>query len=749
MGEAALGSPRRVLVVGTVALVVLHLYLSKDLTGPWVVPDEAGYLGNARWLVGDRTWPMPYSPLYASGYAAVLAPVMALIPDPGMQWRAVVGVNALLLAAVLPLLHRVLTRVVGVAERPALAAAAVGAVVPAVLASGFSAVSENLVLPVVLASVLAIHAAARPGRLRAQVWYGPAVACLYLAHPRFTLAIAVALAVLALGRARRSMSTVVAAVNALGLAAGVAIGIGVNRWMASSRWVEVQRAEGGWEEWEPLLTTRAGVRELVVTGAGQAWYLLAGTFGLAMIGIVAAGLAATGRGPLAAPADPADGRPVDPAARLAMVHLVATAAAVFATSVLFFSQNQFRLDHYVYGRHNDSFTPLWLGVALALLLASTNARARLLAVAVGAVPLLLTGIVVAAERDPQDFEGRASSFSVPAIIRILEVDPTDAFAVVTAVAMGGAAIAALLVASGQLRAPRLRPRVIADACLVGALVLWFVTAGVAASRSAADFDDFQYEGWSIPDDIERLDVDEIWIDASDAGSWAVLTYPFFLPDVRFPTYDGDRQQPGGPFALALVDDADRIAAGDRIALLDQRFQYSLRDAEQGLAVWVAPGPEQDLLAARGALLPPGFPTALPEEARAASVRLVAAVDGPVEVASGGRARLDVEVRHDGAEAPWPNRASFQDPGHVRVVALVTPQDPAGPPGARSGGELPAWLLPGDDVRLTAEVVAVGAFLEPLPPGRYDVELAVTQDGFDWLSGGGPDASFVLEVVPAP
>lgn len=102
MGEAALGSPRRVLVVGTVALVVLHLYLSKDLTGPWVVPDEAGYLGNARWLVGDRTWPMPYSPLYASGYAAVLAPVMALIPDPGMQWRAVVGVNALLLAAVLP-----------------------------------------------------------------------------------------------------------------------------------------------------------------------------------------------------------------------------------------------------------------------------------------------------------------------------------------------------------------------------------------------------------------------------------------------------------------------------------------------------------------------------------------------------------------------------------------------------------------------------------------------------------------------
>ena len=41
---------------------------------------------------------------------------------------------------------------------------------------------------------------------------------------------------------------------------------------------------------------------------------------------------------------------------------------------------------------------------------------------------------------------------------------------------------------------------------------------------------------------------------------------------------------------------------------------------------------------------------------------------------------------------------------------------------------------------------VGQFLEPLPAGRYRVELAVAQDGYDWEAPGGPSATFTLEVA---
>ncbi|MBX3287414.1 MAG: hypothetical protein KF703_18850, partial [Actinobacteria bacterium] len=210
---------RAALAAGWLGLVVLHLVLSAPLTGPSVVFDEAGYLGNARWLAGSAggaTWAMPTSPSYASGYSLVLAPVVALVHGPDLQWRAVLVVNALLLATVLPLLFEVLTRVVGVARRPALAGALVGAVAPAVLAAGVSAIAEDLVLPLVLLLVLAAHALVEPPTGRgAWIRYGlgPVTATLVTTHPRFTLAVPVVLAALAVAGWRRLAPRLVVATN--------------------------------------------------------------------------------------------------------------------------------------------------------------------------------------------------------------------------------------------------------------------------------------------------------------------------------------------------------------------------------------------------------------------------------------------------------------------------------------------------------------------------------------------------------
>ena len=756
MGERAGSrwSTRRWLVVGTVALGLLHLLLSARISGPWVVPDEAGYLGNARWALGDHDWQMPYAPLYSSGYSVLLLPIFALTRNPELQWRLTVTLNAALLALVFPLLFTVLRRVFGVAARPALAAAAVGSVVPAALATGYSAVPENLVLPLVLASVLAAWTAARDAsRLRARVWLGPCVAALYFAHPRFTLAVVVTVGVLVVGAATRSIGPKVAAINLGGMTVGVVAAHACNHWIQHARWLAVQRPEGDWDAWKPLFTTTAGFRHLVDTFAGQAWYLLVGSFGLVLVGIGLTLLRVIRPAALVDPVDPT-GDHVDDhhgvidatAQRVALSFLVLTAAAVFATSVLFFTQNQTRLDHYIYGRHNDSFTPIWIGTALAYLLTRVPLRRRLWAMAATAVPIVLAGAVLVHDRDPLALRHRVSSFSVPAIVRLLAIDVAHSFRLVTFIGLAGLAVCVGLLALEAVGTTRVRAPVVAHACLLLALGGWFLTAGVDASAKAHEYDQWQYGDWHAPRDLQRLGIDRISIDASDAGSIATLSYPFFLPDVRVQMYDGARQQPTDPYALASSTDTDRIAAGDRIVLLDQGFAYTVNDAPEGLALWVAPGPEQDRLARRGALLPAGWPTALPRSARHASLRIRNRPTAPVRVRAGDRVAMDVSLTHTGSGSPWPDLASDQDAGHVRIVALITPEGPDGVPGARSGGELPRWMLPGDSLTAHVEVVAIGQLLQPLPPGRYHVQLAVAQDGYGWEARGGAPASFTMVVT---
>lgn len=99
--------------MGGLALFAFHLWTAWRIGGPSVVFDEAGYLGNARWLAGGAIWDMPESPAYASGYSLLLAPIMAIFASAGAQWRAVLVLNAALLASVFPLVALLARRVLG------------------------------------------------------------------------------------------------------------------------------------------------------------------------------------------------------------------------------------------------------------------------------------------------------------------------------------------------------------------------------------------------------------------------------------------------------------------------------------------------------------------------------------------------------------------------------------------------------------------------------------------------------------
>ncbi len=738
---------RLTVVMMTVGALLVHLVASARVGHPSVVFDEAGYLGNARWLARSGAgWDMPTAPRYALGYPLVIAPVTRVFTSAGPQWRAILGVNAVLLASMVPLVAAVARRVLGAARGPALLAAGIGALAPAVVAAGVSAIAENLALPLVPASVLALHATRSRGP-KAYL-FGPVVALLYATHARFTVAIVLGLVVLAVGSRRRLMASAVAMGNAALLVAGTLVAWIATRAVEAARWDNVERLEGGPEEIRNLITSFDGLQELTSTAVGQAWYLTVGSLGLSVIGV--AGLVSALRARQAQAGDETRSAPGIPVTaggrgsrvivdRLAVGYLLTLAAAVFAVSVAFFAQNRFRADHLVYGRHNDSFTPLWLAAGVLTLLAADRRRLlRLGALAGGAIVVLFAWLAI--DRDADTYDGRYSAFAVPAIIRYVAGNPSGTFWRASLAGLVGL-LAVLLVLLGTRR-PRL---------LGPLLVVWFVWAGFGTTGATAAFQRVIYRDWEVPTEVRALGVDAVSIDIRSAGAgFTDLSYPFHLPDVRFTTFDPALGEgPDQPFVLARTEDRARRDAGDRIALIDQSGFYAFWGAEQGVAFWVRPGPEQDRLAEAGLLLPDGFPTGLPDSARRAEVEITDGRAGTeVEVAPGGSVDVAVRGRHTGTGSPWPGEGNFNGPARVRLIATIEALYPGGPAGARSGGEIPGWTTPGEEFSATASVFALTQTLGPLPPGRYRVGLGVTQDMPPWAPTSDPRASFIMVVTEA-
>lgn len=728
----------QVIVAGvTLAVVAIHLWASRSVPGPTITYDEAGYLGNARWLAGqDPTFEMPLSPYYAFGYSAVIAPLHWVTDDPDVLWRAILGVNAVLLGSLVPLLHQVARRVLGVAFRPALLSAAVGALSPAVLGTGGRAVAENLSLPLVVATVLALHVALSPGRAAPRLVLGPTVAALYASHPRFVPVVALCGIGLLLALVRPVLPRALAAGNLVGLVIGVLAVRIVDGALVAARWRAVATLEGTPGDVVALATSSEGVRALGRSALGQGWYVAVGTLGVAVVGLWAVLRVAAGRPIDSGPPIVAEGgapAPSPAAARLTAIGALAMAAGVFAVSVVFFARNETRDDHLIYGRHNDCFVPMWIAAGIALV--SETGRARL-ARTIGAVAAatVLTSATVIASLNPVTHGGDYRLRAIPAFSRVLEGAPDGVFvrgSVTALVGLATFAALALLVRRPTLAAV--------------ALTLWFAWVGIARVELTEASTQRAYVGWRAPDDLERLGVREAAIDVRTAQV-AVVTYQFALPGVRFlPYLSGRDTRPDTPFVLAALTDAELIGEGARLALIDEGGALTDREPS-AVGLWVRPGPDLRRLDDAGRLLPADFPSALPPPARRASLRLA----GPpvdVELDTGETVSLDVEVRHVGSGSPWPDRGSAGGQGSVYVRVRVIPGESPDDDDAVAEGrvELPQWMVPGDEATGDLELSATDRAGDPLPQGRYRVELALAQRGSAWVAGGGADSTFTFVV----
>ncbi|MFD0541777.1 hypothetical protein ACFQY7_56190 [Actinomadura luteofluorescens] len=292
---------------------------------------------------------------YQGGYPLLLTPAFWFSHDPATVYTTVMAINAVLGAALFPLGYAAARRF-GLARRRALPLAFAAALLPATTFFGAFALADAVLPTLVLAWLLALDRFVRNGRAGDAALASLAASCAAAVHTRGTVLLAVhaaALLVMALTGRRRIRAALAGAAVAL---AGYAAGAALNAHVRAELYPRGTRDLG--EILASRLTTVPGQEWALSGAAGQLWYLIVSTWGLAGAGLVA--VAAV----LARRRTPAADR------IMAGVLLAATCGIAYASSAAL--PDEHRVGNFAYGRYLAC-------VALVYALAGAAALARLAA----------------------------------------------------------------------------------------------------------------------------------------------------------------------------------------------------------------------------------------------------------------------------------------------------------------------------------------------------------------------------------
>jgi hypothetical protein len=519
-------SLRSQLIAGTAILFLLRALLSLFRTGPVLVADEAGYLTNARVIAGGIAGQLELAPFYRGGYSLLIAPLIKVSNDPGVVYSLVLFLNTALAASIFPLLFVLLRRFLGVPSRPAVVAALVGAIYPAVTVLSQVAMSENALFPLVCVWLIACAGLlAAEKRRESMLWaagLGASTGALWAVHNRMIAAVAVAIALLIWLAVRRRVGVPALAI-AIGLLAAAAIGT-----HALDQYL-LDQSYGGSASSELSsrlddLVSFGGLRTTAANVVGQAWYLLVATFGLA----AAAALDFLARARRRAARD--DWPSLPPIAIL-----LALTAALLVISAAAFPERT-RPDMLIYGRYTEIVAPPLVAIGIAVISRGPllrSVRTPLLGFAI------LTGVVVlirATSSDP-DPANRWNISALPFIT--VQLGP--------AILIGAAAVAvigALLLRACAERAPGLLGGL--AVALFLAVVAYGVWNPVRSSQRAV-----YPGGWTSPREVaESESIGHVSYDLAHYDVIGLYVNQWFLPDTEVELFNGNRQPPGARYVIS-------------------------------------------------------------------------------------------------------------------------------------------------------------------------------------------------------
>lgn len=369
-------------VLGVVALVV-GLVAAWRVTGPTIRPDEWGYLLNGQVLLG-RTEPLlPFARYYGPIYGFVTAAGSLVTGSLSGAFRFSLMFNIAVIVGVGVVTTR-LARRWGAAPRVAALCGLLVAVAPGGMTGAVFAWAEPLVrlLVVVLANVAYTFELDKDRRsLVAFVFLSGLAPSL---HGRLVLVVGCSLILLVLWWRQNWLHTklFIASVASLMFlyASGRAFAFVLRPWLYRNRMTQESRLLG-------LVRDPSHLTDFLREAAGQGWYLLASTVGLAFVGFVACMVRS--RGILRQNAQPGDG--------------VALYTVLFTVSMLLVGSLQLveasRGDQFIYGRYVETVAPLLLVAGIHVLFTQNKLIPHSWTVSTLAVAFVPVGMTIVLRQD--------------------------------------------------------------------------------------------------------------------------------------------------------------------------------------------------------------------------------------------------------------------------------------------------------------------------------------------------------------
>lgn len=396
-------------VVGYAVEVALRLYLDRGRVGPLAVPDEPGYLLNARILSGTGPGDPDLALQVHGGYSLLLVPAYWLAHDPATVYRLVLAINALLGSLLFPIGYLLGTRIFGFGRALAVSTAFGICLLPEMVFYSQFALADAVMPVLVTGWLLCLGMWLRGGRAPSAWALASAVIAsfTYSVHQRgdviALLEALVLVGVFAVSRRRRVTAGSVLAVALVGIFFAEIF----NRWIANQNT----------PSWSPKLKllsdTISGVpyRDVAVRALGEVWALGPSTLGLSFV-VMTAGVAVIVR------------RHQLPERRLVLGLLLVGVLAVGVSAAVKLSPDAVggdsseRVGSWVYSRYVSCFTPglVIAGIWLLAVCRRIGARAAVSGVAGAAIVGVILTAAVQVWAGSHLRTGAFVSFDFPAVM---------------------------------------------------------------------------------------------------------------------------------------------------------------------------------------------------------------------------------------------------------------------------------------------------------------------------------------------
>jgi hypothetical protein len=367
--------------VCSVAIGCAYLAVSWHISGPAYLEDEIGYLANAAFFAGYR---IDAASSFHAGYSLFIAPAF-LFSDPGVVWKGVLTINAVLWAANFAMLYKITRRLLpDTDERRALVATVISALYPTWIISSAYAFATTAFVAVFLASILALFLWKRDNAVSI-LPHSILIGYLYWVHPTGAAVAFASVLVVALVCWQRRDARAILLHFACVVALVVAYQRGVHPWIVGAMTPSGYAPQSHYPTLASALETLVTAHGFAVASLllfGQFAYFIVASFGIAFVGLIFCMRAA-----LNPRADVHRSAPQGNARAVYLLIGAAPIAVMALASISFFQNETFEGNYWIYGRYLDGAVLPVLVIGFAVFRA--DIRLVVLSIYLVAIGLLL------------------------------------------------------------------------------------------------------------------------------------------------------------------------------------------------------------------------------------------------------------------------------------------------------------------------------------------------------------------------